>query len=174
MEQAPQIMAAAAAAATDASDDLSVLSDTMSFFSTAVPSRRASIQLVIDFAATLPEGAQIPQRPHGDVLPRVGRRVGSTHLARLTERIRVIHRRCTIETHCTGTFVNVLSLVTSSRSDFAKPISTASGIFSDLLLPLDHARSKRLAAGRLVIIKTTLFELCAPNPDVDQGDERLR
>jgi hypothetical protein len=171
-EQAsPRTMAAAAAAAADATDDLSVLSDTMSFFSTATVSQTSNpfdkvLKILLQH---YPEGAQIPQGRTGH-LPLVlavesGRRTWQDGIRTLLYAYPpALHNKKLIEPEL---YPNVLSLVTSGRSDFGKPDfhCCTSGIFNDLLHPLGtSARSKRQRR-EASNSQTTLFELLRTKPE---------
>ena len=170
-EQAsPRTMAAAAAAAADASDDLSVLSDTMSFFSTATVSQTSNpfdkvLKILLQH---YPEGAQIPQGRTGH-LPLVlavesGRRTWQDGIRTLLYAYPpALHNKKLIAPEL---YPNVLSLVTSGRSDFGKPDfhCCTSGIFNDILLPLGSARSKRQRR-EASNSQTTLFELLRTKPE---------
>lgn len=170
-EQAsPRTMAAAFTAAADASDDLSILSDTMSFFSSATVSQTSNpfdkvLKILLQH---YPEGAQIPQGRTGH-LPLVlavesGRRTWQDGIRTLLYAYPpALHNKKLIEPEL---YPNVLSLVTSGRSDFGKPDfhCCTSGIFNDLLLPLGSARSKRQRR-EASNSQTTLFELLRTKPE---------
>jgi hypothetical protein len=169
-EQAsPKIMAAAAAAA-ETSDDLSVLSDTMSFFSSATIAQTSNpfdkvLKILLQH---YPEGAQIPQGKTGR-LPLVlavesGRRTWQDGIRTLLYAYPpALHNKKLIEAEL---YPNVLSLVTSGSSKFGRAdFHCTSGMFNDtFFFPLGSARSNRQRR-EASNSQTTLFELLRAKPE---------
>jgi hypothetical protein len=158
-EASPSTVAAAAAAAADVSDDLSVLSDTMSFFSSASVSQTTNpfdkvIKLLLQH---YPEGACIPQG-HTGQLPLVsaiqsGYRTWEDGIRTLVNAYPPgLHNKKLIHS---SLYANVLALVNNSCQD--QNTSTV----EDCFRPSRHSKHRRHEAGA----RTTLFELLRSKPD---------
>jgi hypothetical protein len=159
-EASPSTVAAAASAAADVSDDLSVLSDTMSFFSSVTVSQTTNpfdkvIKLLLQH---YPEGACIPQGQTGQ-LPLVsaiqsGYRTWEDGIRTLVSAYPPgLHNKKLIHS---SLYANVLALVNNSCQE--QVTSTAEDCFPR---PSPHSKRRRHEAGA----RTTLFELLRCKPD---------
>jgi len=163
---------AAAAAAADASDDHSVLSDTMSFFSSATVSQTTNpfdkvLKILLQH---YPRGAKIPQGRTGR-LPLVlavesGRRTWEDGIRTLLNAYPpALHNKKLIEAEL---YPNVLSLVSGGpRCDFGRGIDfhcATSGVFDDLFANRSLTRTKRQRR-EANNSQTTMFELLRTKPE---------
>jgi len=171
-QASPSTMMAAAAAAADASDDHSVLSDTMSFFSSATVSQTTNpfdkvLKILLQH---YPRGAKIPQGRTGR-LPLVlavesGRRTWEDGIRTLLNAYPpALHNKKLIEAEL---YPNVLSLVSGGpRCDFGRGIDfhcATSGVFDDLFANRSLTRTKRQRR-EANNSQTTMFELLRTKPE---------
>lgn len=169
-QASPSTMAAAVAAATDASDDHSVLSDAMSFFSSATVSQTTNpfdkvLKILLQH---YPKGAKIPQGKTGR-LPLVlavqsGNRTWSDGIRTVLNAYPpALHNKKLISPEL---YPNVLSLVTGCNqgnlgrgADFH---CVTSGVFDDLFARSPRNKRQRREATNS---RTVLFELLRTKPE---------
>ena len=167
-DASPNSMADAAVAVADASDDVSVLSEAFSFFSSATVSQTTNpfdkvIKILLQH---YPEATRVPQGLTGR-LPLVlaiesGRRTWEDGIRTLMNSYPpAMHKKKLI---CPSLYPNVLALVTKHNQD-------PSAMIDDLAYRRSSPRDKR--AREEIRARTTLFELLRTNPEWISSDDSV-